>query len=127
MGAQQPRGVRGHEHTTEADRHPAGRSVVQADLAQLRNGDTFGYSRTTGGSAVSGVACPSDGEDCGVHERLGKVRRSWVLSYDNSPLVRSLYEGFECRSIDRANGIGNTGGKTGRRYREVLITPPPGL
>lgn len=58
-----------------------------------------------------------------LRDALLGVRGTWVLSYDESPLVRQLYEGYEIESFDRPTGLGNAAGRIGRRYREVLITP----
>ena len=155
----------------------AARWFTRISLSFGAKGDTYGYGRTSGGTAASGsrtsrmarIAALSerldrvnvehlDWRDClrrydaastcvyldppytaglqydaqawseddhrELRETLGRLRGTWVLSYDDSPLVRGLYEGFEIRSIERATGIGNTSGKTGRRYREVLIRPP---
>lgn len=58
-----------------------------------------------------------------LRERLLALQGRWVLTYDDSELVRGLYEGCAIEGIERANGIGNNHGRTGRRYREVVVTP----
>jgi len=58
-----------------------------------------------------------------LREALGGLAGRWVLSYDDSPLVRELYGDCEVVSFDRPNGLANIYGEVGRRYREVVITP----
>lgn len=55
-------------------------------------------------------------------ERLQTMEGQWLLTYQDSPVVREAFVGHEIVSIDRANGIGNRGAvKAGRRYKEVVI------
>lgn len=58
-----------------------------------------------------------------LRDRLARIRGSWLLSYDDSPLVRCLYAGCGLTEITRATGINNRLGRTGRTYRELLIAP----
>ncbi len=58
-----------------------------------------------------------------LRDALMATTGAWVLSHDDSPLVRELYRGCENESFDRPQGLGNAMGRIRRRYREVLVTP----
>lgn len=49
-------------------------------------------------------------------ERIRSLRSSWIVSYDNVPDVRSLYEGFACREYDLNYSAGRPS-----RGQEVLF------
>ena len=59
------------------------------------------------------------------HERLSNILRNikgkFLLSYDNSPLIRDLYKDFNIIEISRQKGINNKNPK-GREYKEFIIT-----
>lgn len=58
-----------------------------------------------------------------LRDRLFSIAGAWVLSYDDSPEVRSLYEGCRFVEIVRARGIGNNHSHMRRDYAELLIVP----
>jgi DNA adenine methylase len=53
------------------------------------------------------------------------LQGSWMVTFQDCAEIRSLLAGFPIKAIERANGIGNNTGKTGRVYREVIITNAP--
>lgn len=56
-------------------------------------------------------------------ERVRALKGAWMVTFQDCPQIRAAFEGFSLQAIDRANGIGNNGGKReGRRYLEVIIT-----
>jgi len=52
-----------------------------------------------------------------LREVLGNVKARWLLSYDDSDLVRKLYAGYGIIPVSRKQGIKNTQ----RDYHEVLV------
>lgn len=72
-----------------------------------------------GGAAYSGWSELELARFCG---RLPALQAKWVFTYQDCPEVRDLMPGYEIVEIERANGIGNNSGKTGRTYREVIIS-----
>ncbi len=56
--------------------------------------------------------------------RLGKLKGQWVLSYDDQPLVRDLYQGHILIEITRPRGIGNNHPNMRKDFHELLILPP---
>ncbi len=65
------------------------------------------------------------------HERLRNILKNikgkFLLSYDDSPKVRKLYEDFEMICVERANGINNIQAKTRKNkiFKELLIANYP--
>jgi DNA adenine methylase len=63
-----------------------------------------------------------------AHKRLRRVlehvKGRWLLSYDDSAMVRELYRGFPLLAVSRRKGINNKN-PHGRIYREVLIANYP--
>ncbi len=58
-----------------------------------------------------------------LRDALFALEGAWVLSYDDSELVRDLYgEGCTIRSMTRSTSMANRS-KTGVRFGEVVITP----
>lgn len=73
----------------------------------------------SGGKAYDGWSKDDFFKFC---ERLQTMEGQWLLSYQDSPVVREAFVGHKITSIDRANGIGNRGAQaTGRRYLEVIV------
>jgi DNA adenine methylase len=65
-----------------------------------------------------------------AHERLRDLLKNiqgrFLLSYDDSPKVRELYQGFEMIAIERLNGINNKGGdRKNKMFKELLIANYP--
>ena len=55
-------------------------------------------------------------------QRAQSFLTQWLLTYQDSPIVREAFSGYDIVSLERPNGIGNRGKvKSGRRYREVII------
>jgi DNA adenine methylase len=46
----------------------------------------------------------------------------WMVTFQDCEQIRRAFKGCKIREIERANGIGNTQGRAGRTYREVIIT-----
>ncbi len=55
-------------------------------------------------------------------ERVKKLRGAWMITFQDCPQIRDLMSRYCLKAISRANGIGNKQGRTGRVYREVIIT-----
>jgi len=53
-------------------------------------------------------------------ECLKKLKGRFLLSYNDSPMVRELYKDFNIIETSRQNGINNCG--SGRIYKELLIS-----
>ncbi len=52
-----------------------------------------------------------------------KLEGQWLLTYQDSPIVREAFSGYDIISLKRPNGIGNRGKvRSGRCYRELIIT-----
>jgi DNA adenine methylase len=60
------------------------------------------------------------------HERLRKalatIKGRFVLSYNDVPEIRSLYEGFHFIEVERLNNLAMKKGKGQPLYKELLIT-----
>jgi DNA adenine methylase len=50
------------------------------------------------------------------------LRGAWMVTFQDCEQIRRAFAGCKIKAIERANGIGNTQGRTGRVYREVIIT-----
>ena len=50
------------------------------------------------------------------------LKGKWMVTFQDCEQIRTMLAGYKVKSIERANGIGNTQGKKGRTYREVIIT-----
>ena len=50
-----------------------------------------------------------------------------MLSYDDAPIVRKLYEGYEMIAVERLNGINNKQGddRKNKMFKELLIANYP--
>jgi len=51
------------------------------------------------------------------------LRGRWLVTFQDCSQIREVFAGQRIKAIERANGIGNTQGRAGRKYREVIITP----
>ncbi|MEM8610336.1 MAG: hypothetical protein AAGF92_24815, partial [Myxococcota bacterium] len=56
-------------------------------------------------------------------EALRQVEGQWVVTYDDEPEIRELYEGCSFHRIERKAGMGNNHGRATRTIAEVIITP----
>jgi DNA adenine methylase len=50
------------------------------------------------------------------------LRGAWMVTFQDCAQARQAFAGCKIRTVSRANGINNTGGQSGRTYREVIIT-----
>ncbi|MFA6289937.1 MAG: DNA adenine methylase [Opitutaceae bacterium] len=50
------------------------------------------------------------------------LKGAWMVTFQDCEQIRRAFAGCKIKAIERPNGIGNTQGKTGRTYREVIIT-----
>ena len=50
------------------------------------------------------------------------LKGAWMVTFQDCSQIRREFAGCKIKAIERANGIGNTTGKTGRTYKEVIIT-----
>lgn len=51
------------------------------------------------------------------------LRGRWMVTFQDCAQIREVFAGCTIKSVTRANGIHNTDGRTGRTYREVIVTP----
>ena len=77
------------------------------------------YTETSGGEALYWTE--QDHRD--LRERLRTLEGTWLLSYDDSLLVRELYDGCRITPVSRRNGIGNNHASLKRTYDELIIRP----
>ncbi|MEM1055173.1 MAG: DNA adenine methylase [Bacteroidota bacterium] len=56
-------------------------------------------------------------------DRLQHLEAGWVLTYDGTPFIRSLYEGCVIEEFPRKVAIGNRSGRSTRTMEEVIIRP----
>ena len=56
-------------------------------------------------------------------ESVRQLQGGWVLTYDDTPLIRQLYDGCSFVRRERRAGIGNNHGSPLRTIAEVIITP----
>lgn len=54
--------------------------------------------------------------------KLPTLQAKWIFTFQDCEQVRAHMSGYEIIEIERANGISNNTGKTGRKYREVIIS-----
>ncbi|MBI5771913.1 MAG: DNA adenine methylase [Verrucomicrobia bacterium] len=74
----------------------------------------------SGGRAYAGW---SEHELAQFAAAVTRLQGKWIVTYQDCDQVRAAFAGYRIQAIERANGIGNNGGKRGRVYREVIITP----
>lgn len=75
------------------------------------------------GMQYSNVGTWKEADHIELADRLLQLDGSWVLTYDDTPLVRALYEGCTFERHERKAGMGNNHGKPTRTIAEVIITP----
>ena len=51
-----------------------------------------------------------------LREALRNIRGKFILSYNDCPEIRELYQGYEIIEVDRNNNLA-----TGKRYKELII------
>ncbi len=72
-----------------------------------------------GGSAYAGW---SEHELTRFCQCIVTLQGKWLFTFQDCDQVRDLMSGYDIVGIERANGIGNNGGTTGRKYHEVIIS-----
>ena len=83
--------------------------------------DTFFYCDppyTKGAGYITASA--KDFKHAELKELLSSINGRFLLSYDDSPLIRELYKDFNIVSVERLNGI-NSKNRADKMYKEVLI------
>ena len=62
-----------------------------------------------------------------LRETLGNIQGRFLLSYDDSPKIRELYEGYEMIAVERLNGINNIQGedRKNKMFKELIIANYP--
>jgi len=56
-----------------------------------------------------------------LRETLRTVKGRWLVTLNDAPAIRGIFEGCRFTSVERAMGIN---AKSTRRYRELIIQPP---
>jgi DNA adenine methylase len=56
-----------------------------------------------------------------LKNRLDLLRGRWLLTLNDTPSIRAIFEGCEITAVDRAKGI--NGKAAEKRYRELVIAP----
>ena len=51
-----------------------------------------------------------------LSEALRNIRGKFILSYNDCPEIRELYQGYEIIEVDRNNNLA-----TGKRYKELIV------
>lgn len=77
---------------------------------------------TTGTQAVYSVRWCED-EHVALRDLLLNLKGTFILTYDDSPLVRELYAGCQLHPVSQQTGINNRSGKKSRRLNQLIITP----
>ena len=92
------------------------------DLIQTYdNGQNFFYLDPPYSKGEGYEVCSTkDFEHEKLAETLKNIKGKFLLSYDDSKLIRKLYKGFDIIEISRHKGINNYCPK-GREYKELLI------
>lgn len=73
----------------------------------------------------AGGACYEGWSESTLKEFATAVRAlkgAWMVTFQDCAQIRREFAGCKIKAIERANGINNTASKTGRTYREVIIT-----
>lgn len=55
-----------------------------------------------------------------LRDLLGHIKSKFILSYNDTPVIRELYKQFSILAVDRGNSLANKV-DSGRRYRELII------
>lgn len=75
------------------------------------------------GGAVGMYAGWTDTDVQILRDKVAKLRGKWLVTFNDTTSIRAIFRGCEIKPVERAAGINSRGGKTGRRYRELIITP----
>ena len=55
-----------------------------------------------------------------LRDKLANIKGKFVLSYNDHPFTRELYQGFVIEEVERSNSMGIAAGGE-RRYKELII------
>lgn len=56
-----------------------------------------------------------------LESRVAKLKGKWMLTLNDAPAIRAIFNGYNLKSVERPRGINNRGGKS-VTYKELLIT-----
>ncbi len=100
----------------------------EAFIKQYDHEDAFFYCDPPYSCGAGYAVTTTKGFD---HERLratlGQIKGRFLLSYDDAPIIRKLYEGYEMIAVERLNGINNKQGddRKNKMFKELLIANYP--
>jgi len=58
-----------------------------------------------------------------LRDRLARIVGSWMVTLNDTPSNRAIFDGCTFQGIERPMGINNRASKVKRTYREIIITP----
>ncbi|MEI8389566.1 MAG: DNA adenine methylase [bacterium] len=100
----------------------------EAFIKQYDHVDAFFYCDPPYSCGAGYAVTTTKGFD---HERLratlGQIQGRFLLSYDDAPIIRELYKGYEMIATERLNGINNKQGddRKNKMFKELLIANYP--
>ena len=100
----------------------------EAFIKQYDHEDAFFYCDPPYSCGAGYAVTSTKGFD---HERLratlGQIKGRFLLSYDDAPKIRELYQGYEMIATERLNGINNKQGadRKNKMFKELLIANYP--
>jgi DNA adenine methylase len=100
----------------------------EAFIKQYDHEDAFFYCDPPYSCGAGYAVTTTKGFD---HERLrmtlGQIKGRFLLSYDDAPIIRELYSGYEMIAVERLNGINNKQGddRKNKMFKELLIANYP--
>ena len=59
-----------------------------------------------------------------LHDKLMRRRGRWLLTFNDTPAIRRIFQGCELKAVSRARGINNPGGAASI-YHELIIRRRP--
>jgi DNA adenine methylase len=59
-----------------------------------------------------------------LRDAVWKLRGRWLVTLNDTPTIRAIFDGCQFKAISRARGIRNAAGTPQATYREVIISPP---
>lgn len=58
-----------------------------------------------------------------LRDRLGKLRGKWMVTFNDAPSIRQIFDGCKIRSVTRKRAITQKPGEPAPDYRELVILP----
>ncbi len=58
-----------------------------------------------------------------LRDRLDQVRGKWLLTLNDTPAIRGIFDGCQVQAFSRPRGISNKAGGTAPAFKELLIQP----